>query len=254
MEYRTLDVQINDRIAVVTFNRPAVLNAMDADMCREIASACAGIDADKNIRVAVFTGSGRAFIAGADIAYMQPLDAREAIDFLRLFQSATKGIEDLEVPTIAAVNGFCFGGGNELAISCDLRIASEDAKFGQQEINLGIMPASGGTQRLTRLLGYGRAMEFILTGDVIDAQTAERYGLVNRVVPADSLMDEAMKLAASLSRKSRDALIQAKGAVKASRSMDLEKGLEFELLSGALLWATEDQKTLMKAFVEKQKK
>ena len=139
-----------------------------------------------------------------------------------------------------------------MAISCDIRIASEDAKFGQQEVNFGIIPAGGGTQRLTRLVGYGKAMELILTGEVIDAQEACRLGLVNRIVSADALMGECMKLAGALSRKSRPALAQAKAAVKASRSLDLEKGLEFEINCASLLWGTEEQKQLMKAFVEKQ--
>ena len=253
MNDETLTLTKEGRIGVVTFTRPKVLNAFDGQMCKEIVAVCRETDKDDSIRVVIFTGSGRAFIAGADISYMQPLDPMQAMGFMKEVYSATKGIEDLEIPTIAAVNGFCFGGGNELAMSCDIRIAAEEAKFGQQEVNFGIAPGGGATQRLTKLVGYGRAMELVLTGQVIDAQEAYRIGLVNSVFPGDSLMDECMKLAEALSLKSRFSLSQAKMAVKASRSMDLEKGLEFEIQCTSLLWATEEQKQLMKAFLEKQR-
>ncbi|MFC1919251.1 enoyl-CoA hydratase/isomerase family protein [Chloroflexota bacterium] len=252
MSYETLALAKDGKIGIVSFTRPKVLNAFDTLMCQEISTVCHEIACDADIRAVIFTGSGRAFVAGADIAHVYPLDSMQGLEFLKWVHRATKGIEDLEIPTIAAVNGFCFGGGNELAISCDIRIASENAKFGQQEINWGLAPGGGATQRLTRLVGYGRAMEIILTGDAIDVHEAYRIGLVNKIVPADSLMDECLKFAQALSLKSRASLSQAKASVKASRSLDLEHGLEFEFRGTSLLWSTKEQKELMGAFVEKQ--
>jgi enoyl-CoA hydratase len=253
MDYETLNLTRSGKIGIVTFNRPEVLNAQNTGMCREIVSVCAEIGADADINVAIFTGLGRAFIAGADISEMQSLNSLEALQFLKHFIAATKAIENMEIPTIAAINGFAFGGGNEIAMSFDIRIASEEAKFGQQEVNYGIAPGGGATQRLARLVGYGRAMEIILTGESIDAREAYRIGLVNRVVPADKLMDGCLRIAQRLSEKSRAALAQAKSAVKASRSMDIDRGLEFEIQGNALLWSTKEQKQLMKQFLEKQR-
>jgi enoyl-CoA hydratase len=253
MDYETLNLTRSGKIGIVTFNRPEVLNAQNTKMCREIVAVCAEIGADDDINVAIFTGLGRAFIAGADISEMQSLNSLEALKFLNHFIAATKAIENMEIPTMAAINGFAFGGGNEIAMSFDIRIASEEAKFGQQEVNYGIGPGGGATQRLARLVGYGRAMEIILTGESIDAREAYRIGLVNRVVPADKLMDECLRIAQKLSQKSKAALAQAKSAVKASRSMDIDRGLEFEIRGNALLWSTKEQKQLMKQFLEKQR-
>ncbi len=252
MNYATLTLQRKDTIGLITFSRPQLLNAFDTEMCKEIIAVCKEISEDESIDVVIFTGSGRAFVAGADISAMQPMNPLQALQFLKYVMAATKAIEDLEIPTIGAINGFAFGGGNELAMSFDLRIASEDAKFGQQEVNHGIAPGGGATQRLSRLVGYGRAMEIILTGDVIDAREAYRIGLVNKVVRPASLMDECLKMAGKLSQKSRAALAQAKSAVKASRSVDIDRGLEFEIQCTSLLWSTEEQKRLMKAFLDKQ--
>jgi enoyl-CoA hydratase len=253
MSYETLNLIRSGKIGIVTFNRPKVLNAFDTKMCLEIRAVCSEISSDDNIHVVVFTGSGRAFIAGADISEMQAKTPIEALEFLKKVIAATKAVEDLEIPTIAAINGFAFGGGNEIAMSFDIRIASEEAKFGQQEVNYGIAPGGGATQRLARLVGYGRAMEIILTGEPIDAQEAYRIGLVNKVVPDDKLMDECLRIAQKLSQKSKAALAQAKSAVKASRSMDIDSGLEFEIRGNALLWSTKEQKQLMEQFLEKQR-
>jgi enoyl-CoA hydratase len=254
LDHETLTISRSGRVGVVTFNRPKVLNAFDTRMCMEIISVCNEISSDDSIHVVIFTGSGHAFVAGADISAMQPMTPAGALEFLKKVIAATKAIENLEIPTIAAINGFAFGGGNELAMSFDIRIASEEAKFGQQEVNYGIAPGGGATQRLARLVGYGRAMEMILTGEPIDAQEAYRIGLVNKVVSANSLMDECLRIANRLSQKSKAALAQAKSAVKASRSLDMDRGLEFEIQCSALLWSTQEQKQLMKAFLDKQKK
>ncbi len=253
MSYDTLNLTRSGKIGIATFSRPKVLNAFDTKMCLEIIAVCSEISSDDNIHVVVFTGSGRAFVAGADISEMQPKTPIEALEFLKKVIAATKAIENLEIPTLAAINGFAFGGGNEIAMSFDIRIASEEAKFGQQEVNYGIAPGGGATQRLSRLVGYGRAMEIILTGEPIDAQEAYRIGLVNKVVPASHLMDECLKIAQKLSQKSKAALAQAKSAVKASRSIDMDRGLEFEIQCNSLLWSTQEQKQLMKEFLEKQK-
>ena len=252
MEYKTLFWEKEDDIAIVTFNRPQALNAMNAELCLDIVGVCCQLAADLDVRVVIFTGGGRAFVAGADIEYMQPLTSAQALDFLNTFKAAIKAIEDLPQPTIAAVNGFAFGGGNELCMGCDIRIASEKAKFGQQEINLGIIPGGGGSQRLPRLVGWGRAMEIALSGEAIDAEEAYRIGLANKVVPHDSLLDEARSLAKKLAAKPKIALRQAKAVINASKSLDMESGLDYEIQCCALLWSTADQKEGMKAFIEKR--
>ncbi|MFC1944928.1 enoyl-CoA hydratase/isomerase family protein [Chloroflexota bacterium] len=252
MEYKTLYWEKEEGIATVTFNRPEALNAMNTDMCLDIVAVCSELAADPDVRVVILTGGGRAFIAGADIAYMQPLTSAQALDFLNTFKAAIKAIEGLPQPTIAAVNGFAFGGGNELCLGCDIRLASEKAKFGQQEINLGIIPGGGGSQRLPRLVGWGRAMEMALSGEAINAEEAYRIGLANRVFPHDSLLDEAKKLARLLASKPKVALRQAKAVINASKSLDMESGLDYEIQCCALLWSTDDQKEGMKAFLEKR--
>lgn len=253
MPFRTLSCEKEENIAVVTFNRHKVLNALNTDMCQEIVEICGQLAADDSVRVVIFTGSGRAFVAGADIDHMQSMTSAQALDFLNKVKAAIKAIEGLPQPTIAAINGFAFGGGEELCLGCDLRIASEKAQFAQQEINLGIIPGGGGTQRLPRLVGICKAMELVLTGDVIEAEEAYRIGLVNRLVATDSIVDEVKNLALKLAQKPSIALRQAKAAINASRSMNLESGLDFEIQACALLWSTEDQKEGMKAFLEKRK-
>ncbi len=253
MHYETLDCRTEDNVAVVTFNQPKTLNALNSKMLMEIVDVCTRLEKDDSVRVVIFTGSGKSFVAGADIGEMRPLNSITAMAFLYRVKAAFTAMDSLPQPTIAVVNGFAFGGGNELALACDLRVASEDAQFGQQEINMGIIPGGGGTQKLPRLVGFAKTMELTLTGDAIDAQEAYRIGLVNSVMPADSLMDKAMALAKRIASNPRTALLQGKEAVKASRELSLNAGLEFEIRSCALLWSTEDQKEGMGAFLERRK-
>jgi enoyl-CoA hydratase len=252
LNYRTLVLQSKGSIGLVTFSRPQVLNALNMEMCDEIVDVCTEINKNQDIKAAIFTGSGRAFISGADISEMQAKSPIEALTFLKHVIAATRAIEQVDVPSIGAINGFAFGGGNEISMSFDIRIASENAKFAQQEINLGIGPGGGATQRLPRLVGYGRAMEIILTGDVIDAQEAYRIGLVNRVTRPNLLMDDCYTLANQLALKSKAAVIQTKAALRASRSVDFEHGLDFEIECDSLLWSTPEQKELMQMFLKRR--
>jgi enoyl-CoA hydratase len=221
-------------------------------MSLEIAAVFDEIQGDAEIHVVTITGAGRAFLVGADIAEMRSLTPPEAMGFLRRVQAAILAVEKCQCPVIAAVNGLALGGGTELSLACDLRIASDKAQFGQPEINLGIIPGGGGTQRLPRVVGLTKAMEICLTGLPIDAAEAFRIGLVNRVVPAESLMDETRKLAQQLASRPQLALHRAKAAVNLSRSVDLASGLDYEIQSCVMLWYTEDRKEGMKAFLEKR--
>ncbi|MEE8174520.1 MAG: enoyl-CoA hydratase-related protein [Dehalococcoidia bacterium] len=252
MAYETLIYEKEDNMALVTLNRPDVLNALSTKMSLEIAAVFDEIHRDAKMHAAIITGAGRAFLVGADIAEMRSLTPPEAMGFLRRVQAAILAVEKCQCPVIAAVNGLALGGGTELSLACDLRIASDKAQFGQPEINLGIIPGGGGTQRLPRVVGLTKAMEICLTGLPIDAAEAFRIGLVNRVVPAESLMDETRKLAQRLASRPQLALHRAKAAVNLSRSVDLASGLDYEIQSCVMLWYTEDRKEGMKAFLEKR--
>lgn len=252
MAYETLIYEKEDNMALVRLNRPDVLNALSTKMSLEIAAVFDEIQGDAEIHVVTITGAGRAFLVGADIAEMRSMTPPEAMGFLRRVQAAILAVEKCQCPVIAAVNGLALGGGTELSLACDLRIASDKAQFGQPEINLGIIPGGGGTQRLPRVVGLTKAMEICLTGLPIDAAEAFRIGLVNRVVPAESLMDETRKLAQQLASRPQLALHRVKAAVNLSRSVDLASGLDYEIQSCVMLWYTEDRKEGMKAFLEKR--
>lgn len=252
MAYETLVYEKEDNMALVRLNRPDVLNALSTKMSLEIAAVFDEIQGDAEIHVVTITGAGRAFLVGADIAEMRSMTPPEAMGFLRRVQAAILAVEKCQCPVIAAVNGLALGGGTELSLACDLRIASDKAQFGQPEINLGIIPGGGGTQRLPRVVGLTKAMEICLTGLPIDAAEAFRIGLVNRVVPAESLMDETRKLAQQLASRPQLALHRVKAAVNLSRSVDLASGLDYEIQSCVMLWYTEDRKEGMKAFLEKR--
>jgi enoyl-CoA hydratase len=240
-------------VAVLKINRPKSLNALNPETLMEVAACLEEIRKDKEIRCLIITGEGeRAFVAGADIAAMVSMSAVEGRSFSQMGQAVLQALEDLPIPVIAAVNGFALGGGTELALACDLVVASDKARFGQPEINLGVIPGFGGTQRLSRRIGLPRARELIYSGDMIDAETAFRYGLVNRVVPAAELMTEARKMAEKLAAKPPLAIQQAKAAINAGINMDLANGCRYENEAFSLTFATEDKAEGMKAFLEKR--
>ena len=254
MNYKTLLYEKEDGIGIVTINRPASLNALNGEVYTELYELFQEIENDAEVRVVILTGSGeKAFVAGSDIVEMQPQSSTEINSFVEKARMASDRIYTLSKPVIAAINGYALGGGCELTMCCDLRIASEKARFGQPEINVGVIPGAGGTQRLTRLIGMTRAKELLYTGDTIDAKTALTMGLVNKVVPPDSLMTEAKELAKKLLTKSSRILSLAKAAVNSGANMSLPDGLDLEAQCFALCFATEDQKEGMKAFMEKRK-
>jgi len=251
--YETLLVERRDRVAIITINRPDKRNALNIKTREEGAAALDELAQDDSVRVVVITGAGdKAFIAGADISEFA---GRTAViqRSVMLGRSLFTAIDSFPKPIIAMINGYCLGGGNELAMACDLRIASETASFGQPEINLGIIPGGGGTQRLTRLIGEGKAMELILTGDLIDARTAQEYGLVNMVVPATDLQAETMELANRIAEKSPIALRMAKEAVKLASRSNLDEGLRREIDLFAICFSSEDKDEGVDAFLKKRK-
>jgi len=242
-----------DRVAIVTINRPDKLNALNIQTRLELSDALDDLREDDQIRVVIITGSGeKAFIAGADISEFEGRTAVQQRAVMRSRNIFTTA-EDFPKPLIAMINGFCLGGGNELAMSCDLRIASEKARFGQPEINLGIIPGGGGTQRLPRLIGEGRAMQLILSGEMIDAAEAWRIGLVNEVHPADQLRARTMELALRIADKSPVALALAKTAVKAAARTNLREGLDLEIDLFALCFSSDDMAEGVRAFLEKRR-
>lgn len=251
--YETLLFEQRGRVGLITINRPDKRNALNIQTRQEGAQLLEELGEDENIRVVVITGAGdKAFIAGADIgefAGRTALTQREVMTGRSLFTA----IDSFPKPVIAMINGYCLGGGCELALACDLRIASETASFAQPEINLGIIPGGGGTQRLTRLLGEGKAMEMILTGDMIDAQTAYRFGLVNLVVPPAELETKTLELANRIAEKSPIALRMAKEAVKIASRSPLDEGLRREVDLFALCFSSEDKDEGVRAFLEKRK-
>jgi len=254
MTYTNLLVNIDNKIANVTINRPKYLNALNRDTLLEIKNVFEILGQNEDVKVIILTGSGdKAFVAGADIHFMQSMNSLEGYNFARLAQNALMAIQDCPKPVIAAINGYALGGGNEIAMACDLRIASENAKFGQPEINLGITPGFAGTQRLPRLVGKTKAKEMIFTGEMIDAAEAYRIGLVNKVVPATELINEAQKMAEKIAAKSAVSLMLAKSAIDVGFETDLNTGSLYEAKIFGLCFATEDQKEGMKAFLEKRK-
>jgi enoyl-CoA hydratase len=251
MAYNTITSEIDDHICLVRLNRPEALNALNAELMSELCDALAAADKDERVRCIILTGSEKAFAAGADIKEMADRGFVEAFsdDF---FADEARRITAVRKPMIAAVAGFALGGGCELAMMCDFIIAADTAKFGQPEINLGVIAGLGGTQRLTRFVGKSKAMEMNLTGRFMDADEAERSGLVSRVVPAKKLMDEARAAAEKISEKSRVSVLAAKEAVNRSYETTLAEGLLFERRVFHSLFATEDQKEGMTAFAEKR--
>ncbi|MEK6965377.1 MAG: enoyl-CoA hydratase-related protein [Thermoproteota archaeon] len=245
----------SDGICIIKINRPEKLNAMNSDVAKEIISIFEKTGTDDSVKVIILTGEGdRAFSAGADIEYMSKISPDESVEYAKLGQLLTATVENVRQPTIAAVNGFALGGGCELAMSCDIRIASDTAKLGQPEVTIGIPPGWGGTQRLLRIVGIAKAKELVYTGKMIKADEAKEIGLVNHVVPFASLMDEAMKMAKTIAENSAMGVQMSKTAINKGRNADLDTGLGVELLAWRNCFTHPDREQRMTAFVNKSKK
>ena len=253
MVYQNILLETKDRVSILTINRPDKRNALNQATRDEILQALDSLESSADSRVLIVTGAGdKAFIAGADIGEFEgrtALTQREAMKGRRIFDA----VEEFPKPVIAMINGFCLGGGMELALACDLRFAADNAKLGQPEINLGIIPGGGGTQRLTRLVGEGKSMELILTGDLIDAAQAKTIGLVNEVFPAAELQDRVRAVALRLAEKSPIAMQMAKEAVKTAARSNLREGLDRETDLFCLTFGSEDKAEGVRAFLEKRK-
>jgi len=254
MTFDNLDVERDDAIALVTINRPKVLNALDSQTLDELRRAALELQREDHVRVVILTGAGeRAFVAGADIKELAAQRPSSAHAYARTGQQVFDLIENLGKPVVAAINGFALGGGCELAMACTIRLAADTAMFGQPEINLGLLPGYGGTQRLPRLVGAGRALEMMLTGVPIDAREAERIGLVNRVVPADALMKEARELATMLARQAPVATRFILEAVNKGNAMTPVEGCSLEAALFGLAASTDDMREGTRAFLEKRR-
>jgi enoyl-CoA hydratase len=249
-DFETILLDRKGRVGIITLNRPKALNALNSQLMGEVVAAVEELDGDAEIGAILITGSDRAFAAGADIKEMQPKSYMDV--YLDDFFSAWDKVAAARTPTIAAVAGYALGGGCELAMLCDILIAADTAKFGQPEIKLGVIPGIGGSQRLTRAVGKAKAMELCLTGRNMDAEEAERAGLVSRIVPAADLLDEAMQTATTIAEMSLPVAMMAKEAVNRSFETTLTEGVRFERRVFHSTFATEDQKEGMAAFVEKR--
>ncbi len=254
MEYKTILYEKKDRVGTITLNRPKSMNSLSSELLRELDHVLTEIDRDDDVKVVILTGSEKFFAAGADITEIgeikTPLDAHR---FLKMAQAVFNHIEDLEKPVIAAISGLALGGGCELTLACDLRIAADNTTFGQPEIKIGVIPGAGGTQRLPRIVGITKAKELLYTGDFMDAQEAYRIGLLNKVVPAASLMEETRKMALKIARQPGVALKATKLAVNGGLNMDIKSAMAYEARCFEILFSTDDQKEGMKAFIEKRK-
>lgn len=246
-------VRISEQIATITINRPEIMNALSIELFHELMSVLNELEDDDEVAVIILTGAGeKAFIAGGDIKAMVDVAAPWARDFALLAQSVLNRIEELSKPVIAAINGYALGGGCELAMACDIRIAADTARLGQPEVKLGIIPGFAGSQRLSRLVGKGKAKEMIFTGDMIDAQEAHRIGLVNQVVPADELLDATREMAATIASRSRTAIKFSKQVIDNGLEMDVKRAGLYEADLFSLCFAYEDRREGMLAFIEKR--
>lgn len=252
MNFSNLLLRKEGNICLLSINRPSALNALTTEVLKELRGAIEVVENDQDIYVLIITGEGKAFVAGADIVEMKDKNAEEARTFAKLGIEVFRKLELMEKPVIAAINGFALGGGCELAMSCDIRIAGEKAKFGQPEVGLGITPGFAGTQRLSRLVGMAKAKELIFTTDIINAQEAEKIGLVNKVVSQEELLDIAIEMAKKIASKGQIAVRYSKAAINRGLETDIETGMAIERDLFGLCFATEDQKEGMNAFVEKR--
>jgi enoyl-CoA hydratase len=254
MNYKNILFETKNNTALVTINRPDKLNALNGEIIDELDDVFTSIENNSEVFVVIITGAGeKAFVAGADIAELNKLNVLSAKEFSEKGNRVFRKIETLDKPVIAAVNGFALGGGCELALACHIRIASENAKFGQPEVSLGIIPGYGGTQRLARTVNSARALEIILTGDMISAEEAYRIGLVNKIYPQQDLLSKTMEIAAKIISKGQQAIRMALKAVKATDNVFLVEGLSYEASLFALLCGTDDFKEGTSAFLEKRK-
>jgi len=254
MEYKNILFEVSEGIATITINRPKALNALNSDVMAELNDASLKCKTDEAIKVVILTGAGeKSFVAGADISQMAELRPQQAMDFMEAGIETFRSFEVLPKPVIAAINGFALGGGVELAMSCDIRLASENARFGQPEILIGLIPGWGGTQRLARLVGMGRAKEYIMAGGQIDAKRAYEIGLVNQVYPLDQLIPEARKLAKKMEGLPGFALKMAKHAINFGYDVSMDTAMRLETQCCSQCFSTDDQKEGMKAFLEKRK-
>ncbi|MCC0705783.1 enoyl-CoA hydratase-related protein [Clostridioides sp. ES-S-0190-01] len=250
---KNLKVEVKDKVCVITINRPKALNALNNDTLRELSQVIDAVSEKDEILGVIITGEGKVFVAGADIRQMQNYKSEEGRKYAGYAQGIFDKIEALEKTVIAAVNGYALGGGCELAMSCDIRIASEKAIFGQPEVNLGVIPCFGGTQRLSRLVGIGIAKELIFTGRQVDAEEAKSIGLINKVVPSDLLLQESMNMMNQIVEKAPIAIRYAKVVINKGIDMDLKNALELEKDIAGLTFATRDKQEGMNAFIEKRK-
>jgi enoyl-CoA hydratase len=254
MEYKNLLFAVEDGVAIITFNRPKALNAMNSETMKELYDAVIRCKNDEAVKAIILTGSGeKAFVAGADISEMKDLRPKEALAFMELGHETLRALETLPKPSVAAVNGFALGGGTEISMACDMRFASETARFGQPEILIGLIPGWGGTQRLPRLVGMGRAKELIMGGGQIDAKRAYEIGLVNQVFPADQLLDAAKKFAKKLAGMPGFAIKMAKHSINYGYDLSLDNANRLETECCAQCFSTDDQKEGMAAFLEKRR-
>jgi len=253
MTYKNIIVEKKEGVGIIKINRPKVLNALDKETIRELLNAVSELEDDKNIKAAILTGEGKAFIAGADIKQMKDMTPLEAKSFAELGHSLPVKIEESRLPFIAAVNGYALGGGCEVMMACDICIASKNAKIGQPEINLGINPGFGGTQRLPRIVGLMKAKELLLTGRNMDAQEAFDIGLVNKIVDDDTLMGEVETLAKNISSKSAVQISFIKALVNKGSHIDLNSACSLEISYFSTSFSTYDQKEGMSAFIDKRK-
>ena len=250
--YQTIRYEKQGNLAIAAINRPEALNALNGTVLQELSQVVAEVENDADVRAFILTGEGRAFVAGADIGEQNALDVASARKFSQFGSSIFRRIEKLEIPTIAAVNGFCLGGGCELAMSFDIILASEKAKFGQPEVGLGITPGFSGTQRLPRRVGVAKAKELLFSGRMITAAEAEKIGLVNAVYPAEELMNATMEMAKSFTKNAPVAIKYVKASVDRGMQMDIDGGIALENELYAMCFATEDCKEGLTAFLEKR--